>query len=38
MTTVVPSASAFTRYARSYDAMRRRLIPCFEDFTARHCG
>lgn len=32
MSTVVPSASAFTRYAQAYDAMRRRLIPCFDDF------
>lgn len=32
MSTVVPSASAFTRYAHAYDAMRRRLIPCFDDF------
>lgn len=32
MTTVVPSASAFSRYAQSYDAMRRRLIPCFDEF------
>lgn len=32
MSTVVPSASAFTRYAQAYDAMRRRLIPCFDEF------
>jgi tRNA (cmo5U34)-methyltransferase len=32
MSTVVPSASAFSRYAHAYDAMRRRLIPCFDDF------
>ncbi len=32
MSTPVPSASAFTRYAQAYDAMRRRLIPCFDDF------
>lgn len=32
MSTVVPSASAFTRYAQAYDAMRRRLIPCFDGF------
>lgn len=31
MSTNVPSASAFTRYAQAYDAMRRRLIPCFDD-------
>ena len=28
----VPSASAFNRYARDYDAMRRRFVPCFDAF------
>lgn len=32
MTTSAPSASAFTQYAQAYDAMRRRLIPCFDEF------
>lgn len=32
MTTSVPSASTFTHYAQSYDNMRRRLIPCFDEF------
>lgn len=32
MSTHVPSAPAFTEYAQAYDAMRRRLIPCFDDF------
>lgn len=32
MSTQVPSASAFTQYAQAYDAMRRRLIPCFDEF------
>ncbi|MFZ5674454.1 MAG: class I SAM-dependent methyltransferase [Pseudomonadota bacterium] len=32
MSIQVPSAPAFTEYAQAYDAMRRRLIPCFDDF------
>ncbi|HTN97288.1 MAG TPA: class I SAM-dependent methyltransferase [Nordella sp.] len=32
MSTQVPSALAFTQYAQAYDAMRRRLIPCFVEF------
>lgn len=32
MSISVPSASAFTQYAQDYDAMRRRLIPCFDEF------
>lgn len=32
MSTHVPSASTFTQYAHAYDAMRRRLIPCFDGF------
>lgn len=32
MSPQVPSASAFSKYAQAYDAMRRRLIPCFDEF------
>lgn len=32
MTDLAPAAPAFSRYASGYDAMRRRFIPCFDDF------
>jgi len=32
MKTSAPSATIFTQYAQGYDAMRRRLIPCFDAF------
>jgi tRNA (cmo5U34)-methyltransferase len=32
METNVASTASFNRDAAGYDAMRRRLIPCFDDF------